>query len=381
MKIKPVEVDRTLPMIRPVAKISNVTNISLLQAQDTAAFFFDVLNTSETGQNLYAPGVLLDMAATVKAEQINVQNIAADSTSKEADVMNAFAINELLLQVLTDYEALASGKKRRFEEKFDIAEMLGDVDNQDSKNGDDSVNVDSKEDKNDKNEALPLALDPPPTEASSTKRDLTKKKSRDLKGVEKGPIVPENDKKASPADDSDLLSFLNQSAPKTTKPPAQSLDPLFFLSDSPAQPNANNNANPNSSKTKPTPSAGTSTNNSKVAQSTVNTDLSELFSFDSTTTTTTTTNNTNQKKVASAGTANNGGGMGDPFFDGSTINPPASKPKPFVSKKPDSKPQGNQQAINPFDTLEDPFSSMGSIKPTDPSVNPFSKMGTKKRHH
>ncbi|ETO23136.1 hypothetical protein RFI_14048 [Reticulomyxa filosa] len=127
------------------------------------------------------------MVAAVKAEQINVQNIAADPNTKELDVVHAFAVNEVLMQVLADYEALASGKKRRYEEQLNISEMAEYADVEYAEANDFKAN-DNDDNVNDIDYDLAdvelHALEPPPTEANSSKREiLNKKNPTDLLGL------------------------------------------------------------------------------------------------------------------------------------------------------------------------------------------------------
>ncbi|ETO29439.1 hypothetical protein RFI_07683 [Reticulomyxa filosa] len=363
---KVAHVDRTLPMIQPIVKIPNVTNVALMQAQDTAAFLFDVLNTSEVGQDLRAPGVILDMVAAVKAEQANVQSIATSSTTQETDLMHSFSVNEMLLQVLTDYEALAGGKKRRYEEELNVAQMVDDVDKQDSKEQEQLKDKDK-----DKNVVLE-ALDPPPSEPTSSRRELTSKKkskhnvlgAKDNNTETNLNLSPKGNEKDNKVDDGDLLAFLNQTSGKpasnnNNSAPKQSLDPLFFFAD-----------NPTSTSTANATSSSSTNPSSNVTAVDKAPDLG--------------------KKQSSSGGNTTNPSVFDDFLIG---NPTATSPKKNVSNP---QPQKNnvkvpatgassdsyrntslsntQTIVNPFDTLEDPFSSMGSIKPTDPKINPFATM-------
>ncbi|ETO18869.1 hypothetical protein RFI_18377 [Reticulomyxa filosa] len=92
------------------------------------------MNNSEVGTNLRGVPLIQDLVDAVTAEQGNVEAIASSNDTNETDIMHAFAITDLLTQVLSDFEDLAAGRKRRFEDVLNVAQMVQDIDRQDSKN-------------------------------------------------------------------------------------------------------------------------------------------------------------------------------------------------------------------------------------------------------
>jgi len=149
-----------------------------------------------------------------------------------------------------------------------------------------------------------------------------------------------------------LLAFLNRpSGRDNAKPivPAQSLDPLVFLDSSTNnQPSTVNNNKQNQVVANEFPlelNSGTNKELSKKSFSSSNISNSTIPPPKQ-------TQKTKSQPVS-----------GDPFQQ-------MDNPFDIGFDTDASKDKGN----NPFDTLDDPFSSMGSIKPTDASKNPFSVM-------
>ena len=98
-----------LPVLQTPVKIEEVSNASLVQAQETCVLLHQMILSN---QDLATNELVLSVVQQLQVSQNNIMTIL-NTTNNEADMAQALAVNDLIVQILFGYEEVAAGRMRR----------------------------------------------------------------------------------------------------------------------------------------------------------------------------------------------------------------------------------------------------------------------------
>jgi len=98
-----------LPVLQAPVKIEEVSNPSLVQAQETCVLLHQMILSN---QDLATNELVLSVVQQLRVSQNDIMAIL-NTTNNEADMAQALAVNDLIVQILFGYEEVAAGRMRR----------------------------------------------------------------------------------------------------------------------------------------------------------------------------------------------------------------------------------------------------------------------------
>ena len=98
-----------LPVLQVPVKIEEVSNPSLVQAQETCVLLHQMILSN---QDLATNELVLSVVQQLRVSQNDIMAIL-NTTNNEADMAQALAVNDLIVQLLFGYEEVAAGRMRR----------------------------------------------------------------------------------------------------------------------------------------------------------------------------------------------------------------------------------------------------------------------------
>merc|ERR1712032_1282466 len=172
-----------LPMIRPFVPVDAVSNSELQQAQENAQLLWSMINAPVLSYEL-----IPDLTEMLSNSQQMIIVMISEGTHSESVMVQAFAVNDVVNQVLEDAQCIANGTKRRYQEEIDVANLMKKQDSNENKSDDDdevslehSISIEN----GDENNAL-FALTAPTTTSKGgkpMKKKHSKRQSIDLLGM------------------------------------------------------------------------------------------------------------------------------------------------------------------------------------------------------
>merc|ERR1712130_978334 len=121
-----------LPMIRPFKEVEDVTNSELRQAQENAQLLWSMINAPVLSYEL-----IPDLTEMLSNSQQMIIVMISEGNHSESVMVQAFAVNDVVNQVLEDAQCIANGTKRRYQEEINVANLMQKQDSNENKDAND----------------------------------------------------------------------------------------------------------------------------------------------------------------------------------------------------------------------------------------------------